>query len=210
MKKTIDLYGRFLNIYSEDSAGDFAENIYNSTNTSVVVRLNRDIFENIKDASDVDESLGKADLILCSHNDLGNEFSEDNSFYTKIFNLCDNDSAVIIGEDEEVIKKFSNYLEENFSGIHIKAIKVLDNSASVEAVVNMINDLVPKVVFTLLSSPLQEELICEHKYHMNVGFCIGFGEKPEFLGYSKGVLASIFKGKRYDVSKLIADLEIDG
>lgn len=210
MKKTIDLYGMYLDIYSEETAGKFADKIYNSANISTVLRLSKGIFDNIKDISDVETTLAKADLLLCSNTDLGYEFIEDNSFYNKIFNLCDNDSAVIIGEDEKVIKKFISYLEENFKNIHIKAAKVIDINSSAEALVNMINDLVPKAVFTLLSSPLQEELICENKYYMNAGFCIGFGESPEFLDYTKGVLANIFKGKRYDVSKLITDLEIDG
>lgn len=210
MKKKIDLFGEILDIYSEDSVSELSDEILKTNANTVIIRLNDDSFTYIHDALDVKNTISRADMILCSNEDMGANKNNETNIYKEVFNILKGESVILIAENPEIIDELKDFLLKNYEGINIKATKIYNYDESFEGVINFINNYVPSAVIVALRSPIQERLICENKSYMNTKLCMGIGEKPEILGYTRGRLSSLFKSKVRDVKKTILSHEIKG
>lgn len=203
MYKDISIFDRNIRIYDENSAINFVSELMNSSGTKIIIKLNENLFQNLTDASEVDRTLGKADLIMYSNEDIGNVEDENESFYNVFFRTMENLSVVIIGSENENVNKLETYIKDKYNLINIKGTKIVDTYSEVESTINFINDCVPTVVLSILKSPLQEKMLCDNKLFMNTKIAIGLGNELNFIDEPRRKLLKIFKHK----SKLMLQIE---
>ena len=114
MKKKIDLFGEILDIYSEDSISELSDEILKTNANKVIIRLNDDSFTYIHDALDVKNTISRADMILCSNEDMGANKNNEISIYKEVFNILKGESVILIAENPEIIDELKDFLLKNY------------------------------------------------------------------------------------------------
>lgn len=110
--------------------------------------------------------------------------------------IKNNRIVYVIGDSQEKIECFKNYIKSKNMLMNIMGESVVDiNMSDTDEIVNNINSICPDVIISLLPSPQQEKFIIENKSRLLARILIGMGSNYK---------ASEENGKIFDkISQLI-------
>ncbi|MDO5695705.1 MAG: WecB/TagA/CpsF family glycosyltransferase [Eubacteriales bacterium] len=197
MKKTLAMDGVRFDIFSEDMVTESMRPALETEGIKTVIRLNPAALEAALAGERVAADIAAADLILCAGEDIGTA-SEDvvsGGFYLELFEFLGDGGVVLLTATEELMERLKDFLAAKYPALRVLSERICSEDENPESLVNMINNYVPDAVIAALPSPQQERLLVAHKAFMNTKWCVGLGEKPEILGYTRSALLGIFKGK---------------
>ena len=87
-------------------------------------------------------------------------------------------SLYVLSDDQSVLDVFLEKVRTNFPKLRIIASDVIEvaSVAVMDEIINRINGETPDAVCSLISSPLQEEILHEHKQKINARMWLGLGQ----------------------------------
>lgn len=200
MKKLLNINDSYITVFNERRVFLNKEDIYDSSIKSYI-SLNEDTLDLAFEDEELLDNIVKADMVFCYAEDMDYVDSKD-GFFRDILESLNQKAIVLLSSIEEVQEKFLVYIQENYPEIKVSGTMICSNDDTEDAIVNYINNYAPTAVIGLMSSPIQEKILVKHKLHMNTNIIVGFGDKPDFLGY-KRVSKGIFKDK----NKVKVDIE---
>lgn len=103
---------------------------------------------------------------------------EENAFMTELLRKIAREKRKIylIAETKEQLVTLQRELLEMQNNLQVVGCAVLSPEDNVDNFINEVNDLVPNVIFSRISSPRQEQLIYENKKKINAGIWVALLE----------------------------------
>lgn len=201
MKKTINIEDSYIDILNEKKLEFDFEKEFETSDVKSLITLNENTIDLAFKDDIILESLLNSDFVLCYNQDINDGEYEGIGFFESLLLSLADKNVVLLSSNEEIELKFLEFIQQNYPKIRVVGSKVCEEETE-DAVLNFVNNYAPIAVLGLLTSPSQERLLSLHKDHMNTRLIVGFGAKPEFLGYARAS-----KGLFKDKNKVKVDLE---
>lgn len=104
--------------------------------------------------------------------------TEENAFSSAFFNYMESNkkSIFLLAETTEKIGQLKKQLEKEFPKLIIAGEYAVETCVgNLETVINEMNVTLPDVIVSILSPPMQEQFLHDHKEKMNAGIWYGMG-----------------------------------
>ena len=192
MVKKIDILGMEIDNYTVREAMIQVEGYLNQTGMSMIETVSMKMLELAGEENCVKECMEMLDLAVIGEKEIlvaagfqsnqrTKEIVEHDFFREFLKRIIRSRKRVfLLGDTVDAVDKLEDYLKEEYEKLIIEGRCALEEkSGDIEGVVNEVNGVSPDVIFSILSSPVQEQFLLENKGKLDAKIWYGIGDDYE-------------------------------
>jgi len=184
--KKIEVMNIKLDNYPMREAMMLVETFLNNTVLNTIEEISRPMIVTAAGDAEVKECIEALDLAVPGDKEILAEagvstsiVERNNSFFYEFAKrvVRNNKKVFVLSEDEEGIARAKKFLAEGYGRMEVLGTCALSDYAEEAGVINEINILMPDVILSVLSSPMQEKFLLRHKGHLHAKVWYGMNNE---------------------------------